>query len=151
MHSKDLHTLVQSGVRPVVTFRKGVEESETYLEAGMRGRITGSRAAHDGLFHFTVDLTGFEEINAGFETANYYDKEGAAVLTARQAGFYPEDGLEALYVDADLANILELVPDARTALHEEYLKTRATPAETYLEWLENKAPLSGGVHEAGVD
>jgi len=42
MHSKDFHALIQSGARPVVTFRKGAEEGEGYLEAGMRGRIKRS-------------------------------------------------------------------------------------------------------------
>lgn len=135
MHSKDFHTLIQSGARPVVTFRKGAEEGEGYLEAGMRGRITGSRTSGDGVFSLTVDLNGFEDFNAAFESANYYDNKGVARLTAREAGHYPKDGIDLLYVSEDVDFFLEILSDNQAELYQRYLRARK-PNEAYVEWLE---------------
>ena len=146
MHSKDLHDLIQSGARPVVTFRKGVEEGEGYLEAGMRGRITGSRTSGDGVFSLTVDLNEFGEFNTAFETANYYNNQGMPVLTAREAGFYPKDGIDQLYVSENLDPYLEVLSDNQTELHQRYLSARK-PNETYVEWLERALLAAESVHD----
>jgi hypothetical protein len=97
----DLLELIQQGVRPAVTFTspvKGantsIEDLESYAEPGMRARILGASVNRDDVLRLHVDFDEFDAHNASLESSNYYDKEGQARLTARQAGFYkPQDDL----------------------------------------------------------
>lgn len=78
----------KSLIGKTVILRDEIEECENYLEPGMRARIKDIRNSNDGVWVFTFDCSGFEAVNAPFETSNWYDDKGVARLTAREAGKY---------------------------------------------------------------
>lgn len=133
---RDLTEALRAGSRPVVTFCEGIGEKESYAEAGMRARILGATPMdHDGVLRLTFDFAEFETHNASFESANYYDKGGKPVLTARQAGYYKPQ--EDLYFDLDeeLATLMQLEVAGSVALYNRY-KAEGCPG-TYVGWLEH--------------
>jgi hypothetical protein len=72
-----------------VQFTKLIENLEGYLDAGMRARILDVKldAAGDCVqILFDVDI--WTDHNMPLEAHNYYDKQGNAVLTCREAGLY---------------------------------------------------------------
>lgn len=77
----------------VVVFNSVVDDYEDYPEEGMKARI--KQVSYDKVHNvsdrchrITLDYGEFDEFNKVRETANYYDSEGRACLTAREAGFY---------------------------------------------------------------
>lgn len=108
MHSKQLAQLVEDGARPVITFTHAIKGQETCAEPGMRGRIVGITYKH-GSPVFAVDLEEFSQFNRPLESHDYFDANGKATLTAREAGYFnprediwgPEDGeIEEFEVEA---------------------------------------------------
>lgn len=134
---RDLLEALQNGKRPVVTFKDGISEKESYAEAGMRARIVGLSAPdRDGVLKLFFDFAEFDVHNTAFESANYYDKNQKPVLTARQAGFYkPQDHM---YFDLDeqLSELMVLEDPAATALFDAYKAEGSTLS--YVAWLEHK-------------
>ena len=77
----------------VVVFNSVVDDYEDYPEEGMKARIKQvsfdkNHEISDRCHRITFDYGEFDEFNKVRETANYYDMEGRACLTAREAGFY---------------------------------------------------------------
>ena len=102
MKGSELRDMIQSGVQPVVTFGPRIEDLETSIDANMRGRLLTVTREGDGVFRVTVDLNPFEAYNDRYAKSNYWDGQGNATLTAKQAGYYPKDGIETIYLDADI-------------------------------------------------
>ena len=137
---KDLCELIAAGKRPVVTFKEGIGEKESYAEAQMRARIVGmSRPDVDGVLKLKFSFPEFEAHNTPLESTNYWGKgdNGAkreANLTCKQAGFYKPE--EDLYFD-----LVEIVDDLFTieseavmALFETYVAQQ--PGCSYVSWLD---------------
>lgn len=136
MLGRDLAHLIQSGVRPVVTFKPPIDDKECYLEPGMRGRLVLVTDKHDDIFKLQVDLTEFDDFNRQFESANYFDKNGQACLTAREAG-YLKAPQEDIYVGLDdEVDFCEMEDAARMVLYAEYQQQAA--GRTYVQWLEDR-------------
>lgn len=77
----------------VVVFNSVVDDYEDYPEEGMKARIKQvsfdkNHEITECCHRITFDYGEFDEFNKVRETANYYDMEGRACLTAREAGFY---------------------------------------------------------------
>lgn len=136
----------------VVEFGREIEDCENYGEPGMRARIAAIDIEHD-VFVVTFDFTEFAEHNRPLEQANYYDKNGVACLTARQAGYYAD--LDTYYLPEPeiwQPGYFRVIEDeGRLALLEAYaLEMRASGAATedagaesptrisYTVWLENR-------------
>ena len=131
----ELTRMVRDGVHPVVTFCEAIGDLEGYLEEGMRGRIVAAKAGRDRLIALEVALDEFEAFNRPLESANYFNEDGRACLTAHQAGCYT--GRESIWVDADgsFGHLFAVEPDDRIAIYQEY---RAQGAELgYVQWLES--------------
>jgi hypothetical protein len=133
-HAK-LFELVKSGLTPQITFTAGCEDMEGYPEAGMKARVLAVTAEDRDIYRVKADFQSFDEHNKAFESANYYDKNGIATLTARQAGFYkpvddfyltPDEGLEYFTID-----------DAKSVQLFERFK-QAGYAGSYVSWLEEQ-------------
>lgn len=134
MFGRDFETLIRNGHRPVVTFQKGVEDQEGYLEPGMRGRIVAVAVEDDDLLSFTIDLAEFDGFNAAFESSNYFDKSGRPCLTAREAGRYkPNESFWGGRSD-ELPMILEA--SGRLDLFTKYQSANA--GVSYVQWLEDQ-------------
>ena len=136
MNAKDFAKLVNSGIRPVVTFKASVDDKEGYWEANMRGRITAARDNGDDVMELTVDVTEFDEFNKPFESANYYDKNQNPTLTAREAGFYK--AVDTMYFDAneDVGQVLTVEDDSSIKLFNEYRESGSDLS--YVTWLERQ-------------
>lgn len=143
MLGKDLAALIRSGNRPVVTLLRGVEDQETYLEEGMRGRLVSVLDMHDDLLRFSIDLTEFEAFNAAFESINYYDKQGKPTLTARQAGYYKP--IDEVWGSLSCEVFVSIEGDARVTLYERFLSEHST--KSYVHWLEDQVLSSTAVRE----
>ena len=138
---------MQHLIGKTIQFTSKIEDMEAYPEAGMRARIKSISARdthrtdlHDHLYVIEFDYTEFNEFNAALEHANYYDKNGVACLTAREANMY--DPQEEIYFGSP-----ELWPfeDYFTLLDERqnYLIARfkESGATNYVEWLESQINL----------
>lgn len=87
-------------VAPIeIEFNEGVNDLETYPEPRMRATITSASMDHDNVVKLYVDYSKYDTYNKQFESSNYFDKSGCAVLTARQAGQYKER--DTIYVMGD--------------------------------------------------
>lgn len=95
---KLLAQMLSQGIKPVVTFKSGIDDKEGYPSANMRARIIGiSSSDPDDLFKLTFDYDGFEGINIPLEPSNYWDKNKKPCLTCKEAGYYTPQ--ELLYFD----------------------------------------------------
>lgn len=133
MKTSDLAALIQRGIRPVVTFNKSSQGPMTYVEAGMRGRLTGCQEKYKGTLAFLVDLSEFEAHNKALETADYRDKNGVHCLTAREAGLYRQ--VIEVYVDAGDIKAFDIEGESLELL-QEYMSGGS--ADPYTLWLERQ-------------
>ncbi len=126
----------QFGTALSVKCTNRVDIFEGYPEEGMMLEIKGIRSHSHGndVLVLNVSYTKFDEHNKQFETANYFDTNGKATLTAREKGEYHAD--DTIYVSGnDNPNdyfIAEVNP-----VWEKYLQTRK-PDQTYLNWLKTQ-------------
>ena len=136
MNTKEFSEMVRSGVYPVITFRKGIEDSEGYAEAGMRAKVISAVIKHDDCVLITVDFSQFDEFNKSYESSNYYDKNGNAVWTARQAEQYKV--VDSWYLDAstEFSHYAEVTNSDSLKLFQEFSESNTD--KTYVEWLEAK-------------
>ena len=135
MNGHQLYELLQSGIKPVVTFKHDVLNFECFCEPGMRAQITSCVFDSLDMIKIVVDYTQFEEFNKQFETSNYYDEHGVACLTAREADQY--ENTETIYfmIDHDdLDSVLEVEQSAMMKLYEKYVSEKSN--KTYIQWLE---------------
>lgn len=130
----ELLEAVRNGQRPVVTFRKEIENKEGYAELGMRARVVGAKEKVD-VVSLTFDFSDFEEHNKTLESTNYYDKSGNPTLTAREAGYYKPQ--ESYYFDTSEspADFFDYESESRTALYKRFKASGATCS--YVSWLED--------------
>lgn len=136
MNFKELHHLIQSGVHPVITCQKKVEELENYAEPSMRARIIGSALRHADVVTLNLDFTEFDEYNKAFESSNYYDRAGQAVLTAREAGQYSLKQEYYVMASDEMEPYMVVTEANALALLKAYQDSgEKTP---YSEWLERR-------------
>jgi hypothetical protein len=139
MKIQELADLVSDGLKPVVEFKKGIEDIESYAESGMRARLVGvsSNKHEKELVDLKVDYSEFDPFNQKFEKANYYDKNGLATLTARQAGYYESTDSFCFELKEDSNRYFEVVESDSLRLYDRY-KT-AGESVSYVQWLETIA------------
>lgn len=136
MKHSDFVQMVRSGVHPVITFNEGITKLEVYPQPGMRGRvIDAENGDDDDTILFIFDYAEFDEYNKQFEEENYYDKNGAARLTAREAGCY--DVVEGIYTMSyqDVGSQFVLTDSLSTRLYNIY--SQSGSGGSYVAWLED--------------
>lgn len=136
MNFKEFNQMINDGLRPVVTGQKKVEDLENYMEPGMRARVIGSVLQHDDVVKLKLDFTEFDEFNKQFESANYYDRGGQPVLTAREAGHYTQKMDCYVMASDDMEGYMTVTESGALALMKEYKDSE--PHCTYVEWLETQ-------------
>ena len=125
------------GVKPVVQFKKKIEDQESCLDPNMKGRVVGyNDESEEGYtcLVFEIDLSEFEEYNEQFQVRNYYDKNGIPCLTAKEAGFYRN--METFYLSGDESDTDYVEISEKSRLYDQYL-TEREPGQTYISYLEN--------------
>jgi len=132
----DVARAVGSGLRPVVTFKDGIAEKESYPEAGMRARLLSVSNQSDGILKIKFSYAEFDEFNKQFESANYYGQDQLPNKTARETGYYHVE--EAIYFDGDelSSRFFDIENNERVALHDEF--RAAAPSVNYVQWLEDQ-------------
>jgi len=79
-----------------------IENLELELDAEMIGKFV--KIEKDGsCVYLTFDTTGFDDHNDMYAKSNYYDLNGRANLTAKQAKHWPKDGQHTMcFCDEDM-------------------------------------------------
>jgi hypothetical protein len=133
-----LKEIMGSDSRICATCKTQVEDLESYAEGGMRTTIIGLRQMnHDPeVMTIQVDYSEFDEYNKKFESANYYDKNGEATMTAREKGQYKVK--DELYVMADglVGEFFAFSSNDQFSIFTEFAND-ANSGESYVSWLEN--------------
>ncbi len=138
---QDLIQRVTSGAQPIVTFKAGIGDKESYAETGMRARLLGVGEERDGVVKLRFDFEAFDGHNLPLESRNYYDRSGVACLTAREAGYYKPQ--EDLYFDREeQLDTLMTVEDVGAERVYAAYKAEASPL-SYVAWLEHKLMSAG--------
>lgn len=133
-----LFDLVKNGKKPIVTFKKGIEDKDAYAESGMRARAVRVETSKidDSVHNIFFAFEEFTDHNMPLESSNYYDKSGSPTLNARQAGFYfPEESMYFCLYEK-LEGLMDIESDDAVALFDAYMAEKS--GLTYLQWLEAK-------------
>ncbi len=102
MNGLELFDLVNGGALPIATFHDPFEDMETCIDDRMVGRLVSVERVDEAVFALNVDLNDWDELNDKHAKANYYAPNGGpAELTAKQAGCYPSNGIEKVYLGYD--------------------------------------------------
>lgn len=135
---KDLRQLHANGRKLVVEFLPPIDDCESYAESGMRAEIVAvAPRDEDDVLRITFSFESFDEFNKPFESANYYDKTQAPVLTAREAGYYKP--VEIYYFMASEAiKAFKFVDDKSLALLNKYKASPESASMSYVAWLEKQ-------------
>jgi hypothetical protein len=138
MNYQNLCGIVSSGINPVVTFKKGMEEYECYPEKGMRARIIQALDEKDNTIKFTFDFSEFDEFNKQFESATYYGKDGSdKLITAREANYYTVKD-DIFFTPSDkIGKDMVIEETENLSLYDQFKAEKSQVS--YVKWLENKA------------
>lgn len=119
MNGLDFCKLIDSGTRPVITFKGAITEQEVFLDPGMRGRVVSVNTAQgmDDFIHVYVDLSEFADHNRQFAPDN----------CAKFGDFWIAPDIE--------IEVFEIVEDFRVALFQDYVQSGSE--NSYVEWLED--------------
>jgi hypothetical protein len=138
MHThKELLALVSAGVRPIITFTQACLEMECYCEPGMKAVVLSGAENQLDVLRIMVDYAPFEAHNTMLESANYFGKNGASGLTAREANQYQPQ--EDLYLDLSGHNptCVSIDTQAKVQLFSRYQAETAS-LTSYVGWLEDE-------------
>jgi len=110
MNGLELFDLINGGAQPVATFHDPFEDMETCIDDKMVGRLVSVKRVDEAVFALNVDLNDWEKDNDKHAKANYYSRQGQPEYTAKQAGCYPKNGVEEVYLgyDQDLSKSITI-------------------------------------------
>lgn len=132
---KELYELVKQGARPIVKFNEDthnfIEES---LDPDMIGEITYADQEYDDSYRFRLDLNNYEAHNKSVAQRDWRDSEGNATLTWFDTIYYPEDGIEYVYLPLEAEAPLDILEG--DSLLVEYVNEKSD--KSYVRWLEEK-------------
>jgi len=124
----------------VIEFMDDIADHESFAEAKMRAVIKAIEAKHDDGVVVRFDFASFDEHNKQFEVANFNNRHGGEPITAREAGYYKEEGSYCFYTgDNPLVedNFVVISDMGELALlKDEFAKSGES---SYLNWLEGIA------------
>lgn len=135
---------MQHLVGKVVQFTTKIEDMEAYPERGMRARIvsvdeedTNRTDLHEHLFKIKFDYSDFDDFNKSLESSNYYDRNGNACLTAREANQYEQQ--EVIYFGSpELWPFEDYFTTPDTRQNALLIRFKESAATNYVEWLESQ-------------
>jgi len=148
---KDVAEAVRNGQRIHVELTGEASNQEGCLEPGMRGILVAYKEEGDEVLSFSIDLSSYDAHNRPLETAQWTSPKGDGLVTAREAGHYPVDGVESLWVgeSAHISELVRLLDADALSLYQEYL---ATPRiGSYSQWLEGRVRRFTGAGGCPVD
>lgn len=137
MTMQELYERLRSGATFTVECTKGIDDLELWLEAGMRVALKGPASNNGDLIKLTVDASDHDTYNDTLATANYFDKNQRPVLTAKQAGYYPANHVDTVYVEPTIkvGELFREIPEASAGFALEFRKSGEA---NYVQWLEDQ-------------
>jgi hypothetical protein len=139
MKAINIIELLDKNIQPVVTFNEKIDLQETEINNNMMGKIISydiENISGEDIYSFNVDIGSFEEINTPVMSTEYYNGDGVACLTYKEAGFC-KDGIAQFCLEKD-ESVCE-IKDAKTIkLYDEYKKDTLNKSISYIDWLEGK-------------
>lgn len=124
--------------RVPVQFTKRSEDLEAMFEEGMRADIVKIIETQDDCYKVSLDVAPYESLNKSLMTPSYYNKEDVPCLTVIETSFYPEDGIEVIYIDKRDHPFMYFTLIEDNGLFAEYMKTNSDSSVSYIQWLENQ-------------
>lgn len=130
-----------------VRFIKGIEDMESYPEAGMKASIIDVDETDMGysdpnmrVLKIRFSYKKYDDQNLEFESANYYDKNHQPCLTARQANYYNVE--ENIYFGDPqiwpLSDYFEILPGDEISDLVRMFDVREDKSVRYMTWLETE-------------
>jgi len=139
----ELGTKIKEGQELTVVGTSGLTD-DVYAEKGMVGEFISieEEPAHgDSVYLLKINWDTYEEINKDFESDTWYLNAQQDTGTMKEAGEYPKNGIETLYVmgDAEVEIDFMIGTDSEALLKAKAAYKEENPKETFLVWLSNKA------------
>lgn len=133
MKAEELFELVKQGLHPIVRCTPEISElCEESLDPLMMGKIIGVSQEYDDSYRFLMDLKGFESHNESVAVKTWFDDKNEPKLSWMETSFYPEDGIETVYLPLNVTIPFEFIE--ADSLLAEYVSTGSKTS--YVEWLE---------------
>ena len=134
--------MLNTGRQPTVIFLESVKDIASDIVENFKGKILSYMINNEGtpneFYEFLVDIGLYEKYNEPFMKRNYYDKDGLAKLTYKEAN-PSEDERETLYcMPDDVFCRLESNPYSEELYekYKEYITTQSY-SMSYVEWMES--------------
>lgn len=124
----------------VIEFMDDIADHENYAEAKMRAVIKAIEKHNTDTVDVWFEFASFDEHNKQFEVANFNNWNGGEPITAREAGYYKEEGSYCFYTgdNALVEDNFVVISDMGelALLKDEFAKSGEF---SYLNWLEGIA------------
>lgn len=134
---------LEQGQRSNVYCKKLIEDLENYAETNMRLTLVSARGGDvNDVVKLQVSYEKYDEFNKSFESKNYFDRGGQAVLNAREAGYYKVNDVMYLMGESNPNDYFVVLEDRTAKLHDAYQKDKRDN-ESYVEYLERLVLLHG--------
>jgi len=112
---KDFCKLIKQGFVPTIRFKKEFEHyaSEITADVNMVCKVINTVPApfgyNDGDIRFEFDFNEFEMCNRMVAKLKWRDKNGNLALTWMDTLYYPEDGIDVMYLPEDAEIPFEVI------------------------------------------
>lgn len=142
MNTKDFYELCKSGKTPTIKMSENIYEfAEESFDSKMMGKVINVDMEYDDSYRLLVDMNGYEKHNKSVAQYDWRDDKGELTLSWFDTKYYPENGIEALYVPLEAEIPFEIISD--NSLFSAYLKSDKDISyldwlESYVEWMEGK-------------
>lgn len=134
MKNKLFYEICKEGKTPLIKMGENVYEySEESFDPKMMGKVLNVSIDHEDSYRILVDMNGFEAHNKAVAPYDWKDEKGELTKCWLDTKWYPEDGIEALYLPLDGEVPFEIVED--NSLFVSYLNSKSNVG--YVEWLES--------------
>jgi hypothetical protein len=139
MTGKELKSLVDAGITPVIEFTDAVEEFELRYEKGMKAYVTKVSAPDEDEIEILAEEKDFSKYNKTLEKPIWRKEyNGEYIYKFSELPDKKFNGSETIYdmLNEDTYNFVVLEDDKRINLFKQYQSENINIS--YVQWLENK-------------
>lgn len=125
----------EGGKEPIVKFTEDIcDFGDESFDPGMIGKIVGATKESENTYQFRVDLNDYVEHNKSVASNDWIDGNGKPTLTWFETKFYPQDGIEVMYLPIDREAPVEFIE--KNSLFNEFITSNSKM--NYTQWLEQE-------------
>lgn len=133
MNIKEFVELCRSGKQPIIKMNENIHEyAEESFDPQMMGKVVNVGMEYDDSYRLLIDMNEYEKHNKSVAQYDWRDDKGELTLSWFDTKYYPEDGIEALYIPLKGKAPFEVVNE--NYLFSNYLKSNY---DSYVEFLED--------------